>query len=68
MKVQNEKAKIIARYYKKWKFRKTIFINLKILVRRIRIWKKIAKKKTLEFYKKGFQEIKIFSTEDKKEK
>ena len=43
MKKKIESASIIMKSYRKYKFRKQIFTKLKILVKRIRLWKKIAK-------------------------
>lgn len=37
--------------FRKYKFRKEVFVKLKILVKRIRLWKKIAKVYSLKIQK-----------------
>ena len=44
MKKKIESAKKIMKAYKNYKFKKEIFIKLKILANRVRLWKKYALK------------------------
>lgn len=57
MKVKHEKAKIIQRAYRRYKFKK----RLKILVRAHIIYKKIVKTKIAQKKKKGFEAIKKYA-------
>ncbi len=57
MKKKLEAGKKIWKCYKKYKFRKTILKNLKIIILRIRIWKKLALKYQMEIKKKVFMVV-----------
>lgn len=48
MKKKIEAGKKIWKAYKNYRFRKEVFVKLKVLVRRIHIWKKFSQRKTRE--------------------
>lgn len=58
MKKKVESGKKIWKFYKKYKVRKEILKNLKILSSRIKIWKKIAIKYESQLKKKKFDSLK----------
>ena len=50
-KVKHEKAAVIQRTYRRYKFRTTILAHLKVLVRRKKIWKMFELRERLKMYK-----------------
>jgi len=58
MKKKIESGKIIWRCFQKYKFRKVIFKNLRVLASRVRLWKKIELKERLKIEKMAFIKLK----------
>ena len=67
MKKKVESGKKIWKAYKKYKFKKSIFKNLKILSNRIKLWRKIAAKYQMQLIKKKFVAIQEFVKEKKEQ-
>lgn len=60
MKKKVESGKKIWKSYKKYKFRTNIMKNLKKIVKRIRLWRKIAEKFESQIKNKTFIQIKSY--------
>lgn len=58
MKKKIEAAKKILRKYRKYKFKKTINANLKLLVKRKNIWKRFSHVQMIKFLGNGFLKLK----------
>ena len=65
MKKKVDSAKKIWKSYKKYKFRTQVFDKLKLLAKRIRLWKKLAKGFSLKIEKEALEVMKKFA-ENKK--
>jgi len=66
MKKKVESGKKIWKSYKKYKFKKWVKIRLKLLVKRIRIWKAISAREVAKIYKNTLPIIKAYVLEKKK--
>lgn len=67
MRKKVESAKLIWKAFKNYKFKKEVFIRLKLLAKRIRLWKKLCAGFALNLQKQAMGEIKVF-VQLKKEK
>lgn len=67
MKKKVESGKKIWKSYKKYKFKKNILKNLKILSNRIKIWRKIATKYQIQLLKKKFLAIQDYAKQKKEQ-
>lgn len=60
MKKKVESGKKIWKFYKKYKFRKQIEKNLKILVKRVKIWRKLVVKFDHQLKNRSFIQVKTY--------